>query len=246
VSAGTRPAPVVPAGPVAGPPLRRVPRAVVVILTAAAVLLVATVAVATVLAPHPAVGPGSRVVVVGDSYSSGTVQGGLGGSNWTALLADRRGWALTDTAIPGTGYLRARPYAGSFVAAQLDGALALRPELVVVQGSLNDGDLPPALVGAAAATLYADVHARAPGARLVVIGPAWPGDVPPAGLVAVRDAVGEAARAAGAVWIDPMTEGWFAGRQGAALIGADALHPTDAGHRLMADRTADALTRAGL
>ncbi|WP_018331192.1 SGNH/GDSL hydrolase family protein [Actinomycetospora chiangmaiensis] len=222
------------------------PRAVVVILTAGAVLAVACTLVATAFAPRPAVGPGATVAVIGDSYSAGTALGGLGAANWTARLARDRGWRMHDLAIPGTGYLASRPGAPDYAAAQLDPAVALEPDLVVVQGSLNDGGLPPERVGAAAAELYAAIHVRAPLARLVVIGPAWPGDTPPATTLAVRDAVGEAARAAGAAWIDPMSEQWFADPAARATIGADGLHPTDAGHRLMADRTADALSALGL
>ncbi|MDL5159174.1 SGNH/GDSL hydrolase family protein [Actinomycetospora termitidis] len=227
---------------------RRVPRAVVVILTAGAVLAVATALVASALAPRPAVGPGSVVAVLGDSYSAGTAEGGLGAAGWTARLAHDRGWRLTDTAIPGTGYLRARPDAGTYAAAQLDAALAVAPDLVVVQGSLNDADLPPAQVAAAATALYRTIRDRAPLARLVVVGPAWPDASPSVDVVAVRDALGVAARAAGALWIDPMTDDWFGGPvpDGTVLIGTDRLHPTDAGHRLMADRVADALTHAGL
>ncbi|HEX3545697.1 MAG TPA: SGNH/GDSL hydrolase family protein, partial [Mycobacterium sp.] len=41
---------------------------------------------------------------------------------------------------------------------------------------------------------------------------------------------------AGAVFIDPIAAGWFVGRPG--LIGADGVHPTDAGHALMAEKIA--------
>jgi lysophospholipase L1-like esterase len=247
VTAGTRPVAPVAAGPLPPPAGRlRVPRAVVVILTAGAVLAAAVAVVATAVVARPAVGPGSTVAVIGDSFSAGTLQGGLGATNWTALLGRDRGWRVVDTAVVGTGYLAAVPGTADYAGSQLDAALAPGPDLVVVQGSINDGELPPDRVAAAAAGLYAAIHARAPLARLVVVGPAWPGDTPPASTLAVRDAVGEAARAAGATWIDPMTEQWFGEPSARTLIGADGLHPTDAGHRLMADRTADALAAHGL
>ena len=40
----------------------------------------------------------------------------------------------------------------------------------------------------------------------------------------------------GATWIDPIAERWFVGRPD--LIGADGVHPTDAGHAYMADKIA--------
>ncbi|ETB08755.1 hypothetical protein O980_21950 [Mycobacterium avium subsp. paratuberculosis 08-8281] len=43
-------------------------------------------------------------------------------------------------------------------------------------------------------------------------------------------------RAAGATFIDPIAEHWFVGRPD--LIGADGVHPNDAGHQYMADKIA--------
>mgnify|MGYP002623887115 CR=1 FL=1 len=41
---------------------------------------------------------------------------------------------------------------------------------------------------------------------------------------------------AGATFVDPIAEGWFVGRP--ELIGADGVHPTDAGHQYLADKIA--------
>ena len=38
------------------------------------------------------------------------------------------------------------------------------------------------------------------------------------------------------MFVDPIAEGWFVGRPD--LIGADGIHPTDAGHAYMAARIA--------
>jgi phospholipase/lecithinase/hemolysin len=78
----------------------------------------------------------------------------------------------------------------------------------------------------------------------VVIGPLWSDGDAPAPVLAVRDAVRTAALAAGAQWIDPVADGWF--DRPAGLIGADRVHPTDAGHRLMAERVDAALRTTGL
>jgi lysophospholipase L1-like esterase len=40
----------------------------------------------------------------------------------------------------------------------------------------------------------------------------------------------------GATFVDPIAEHWFVGRPD--LIGADGVHPNDAGHQYMADRIA--------
>ena len=51
-------------------------------------------------------------------------------------------------------------------------------------------------------------------------------------------------RLAGAAFVDPIAERWFVGQPG--LIGADGVHPTDAGHEYMADKIAPAHQRAEL
>jgi len=45
----------------------------------------------------------------------------------------------------------------------------------------------------------------------------------------------------GAAFVDPIAEGWFVGRPD--LIGADGVHPTDAGHLYMAERIAPQIYR---
>jgi lysophospholipase L1-like esterase len=83
----------------------------------------------------------------------------------------------------------------------------------------------------------------APGARLLVIGPPWPTADVPESVLRIRDILGAAARTAGATFVDPLAEGWFVGQP--ELIGADGVHPTDAGHAYMADKIAP-LIRAQL
>ena len=43
-------------------------------------------------------------------------------------------------------------------------------------------------------------------------------------------------RAAGATFVDPIADRWFVGRPD--LIGADGVHPNDAGHAYIADKIA--------
>jgi len=76
----------------------------------------------------------------------------------------------------------------------------------------------------------------APSARFLVIGPPWPTDNPPADVLALRDSLRNQAVAVGAVFIDPLVEGWFVGRPD--LIGSDGVHPNDAGHAYLAAKIA--------
>ena len=227
---------------------RRLRRTVAGLLGVVAVVALAAGALTLLSGRGTGTGPGASVAVIGDSYSTGTVLGGLGPANWTARLGVDRDWRITDTAVGGTGYVASHGGTGAFEAAQLDRAVTAgpdgtAPDVVVVQGSINDGLTDPGRVRAAAAALYAAIHERAPAARLVVVGPPWPDGTPTREILALRDAVHGAATAAGAVWIDPIAEHWFADP---ALIGADGVHPTDSGHALIAARVGQDLRCDGV
>ena len=73
-------------------------------------------------------------------------------------------------------------------------------------------------------------------ARLLVVGPPWPTADVPASMLQVRDVLSTAARAAGAVFVDPISERWFVDRPD--LIGPDGVHPNDAGHEYLAGKIA--------
>jgi lysophospholipase L1-like esterase len=115
--------------------------------------------------------------------------------------------------------------------------------LVVFFGSRNDQGVDPVSLWTMANTNFDLARRTAPGARLLVIGPPWPTADVPASVLQIRDILGAAARTAGATFVDPLAEGWFVGRP--ELIGADGVHPTDAGHAYMADKIAP-LIRAQL
>ena len=109
-------------------------------------------------------GQGERVLVIGDSWSVGLGQDDLG-----------RSWAAE---LPGEVHVRG--FSGSGFSAAASGcgrvsfhdraptALGVRPELVVVEGGLNDFDQPGAAIERGFRALMADLA----GLRVVVIGPA--------------------------------------------------------------------------
>jgi hypothetical protein len=184
--------------------------------------------------------PLSRVAVIGDSYTTGSDQGGRGPNAWTVrswqTLA-RQGFQIApDVAAEGGAGYGVRGNHGS-VFRDLTPAV-VRPDdaLVLFFGSRNDKGVDPGLLAGAAFDCFLFARAVAPSARLLVIGPPWPtADVPP-DVLQVRDVLYGQARAIGATWIDPIAERWFVGRPD--LIGADGVHPTDAGHAYMADKIA--------
>jgi lysophospholipase L1-like esterase len=178
------------------------------------------------------------VVVIGDSYTGGSDQGGYGNARWTAVAASTLDAAdlpvlLTVNAVGGTGYVAhaggTKPFPDRVAAAVTKDA-----RIVVVFGSRNDGP-DAAAVGPAAREVYADIKRLAPQAKLLVIGPPLV-DADSAALIGdLRDTLKQATAAAGGTFVDPVAEGWFTGRD-AGLIGSDKIHPVDAGHKYMAGK----------
>jgi lysophospholipase L1-like esterase len=180
-----------------------------------------------------------RVAFLGDSYSAGT--GADPGQGYVDLVLADRGWSADRVfAQGGTGYTnlgqiseRETRYLG-----RVPDVVASAPDVVVVQGSTNDADA--ADTEKAAAAVYQQLRAGLPTAAIVAVGPtATPAD---ATTTAVRDAVASAARANGVFFADAWD--WL-DVDDPSLWADDGVHPSGAGHRVLADRVSDALDSSG-
>jgi lysophospholipase L1-like esterase len=182
----------------------------------------------------------NQIAVIGDSYTTGGEEGGLGSKGWTArawqLLA-REGVpvAANVAAEGGAGYGTRGDHGSVFEDLTAD---AVKPADVVVVyfGSRNDQGVDPAQLSILAWGTFQLARRSAPSARFLVIGPPWPTANPPDNVLRIRDALKYQAGVAGATFIDPIAAGWFVGRPD--LIGKDGVHPTDAGHAYMAEKIA--------
>lgn len=189
----------------------------------------------TYLGPAPA----NPVAVIGDSYTSGTPKGGRGDKGWPAIAEARLDAEGINTTIDvgaegGSGYVARGQYGLTF-ADQVPKVVEPNDKLVVILGSSNDSrDVPPEQLQAAVQSTLADIKTTATQAKLLVVGPFYTRPNPPPALLAVRDIVKAQADAVGATFIDPLAEGWVAERP--ELISDDGAHPTDEGHRYLADK----------
>ncbi|WP_099250883.1 GDSL lipase [Mycobacterium sp. shizuoka-1] len=182
----------------------------------------------------------SRIAVIGDSYTTGTDEGGQGPQSWTSrawlLLANQGAKVDADVAAEGGAGYGIRGNRGNLFEDLTVRAVNRDDVLVVFFGSRNDQPVDmqkyPVLVG----ETFQIARRVAPKAKFLVIGPPWPTADPPPAVLALRDGLRAQARAVGAVFIDPLAEGWFVGHP--ELIGADGVHPTDAGHAYMAEKIA--------
>jgi lysophospholipase L1-like esterase len=185
----------------------------------------------------------NRVAVVGDSYTTGTDEGGLGPKSWTALAwhtLTQRGVRIgADVSAEGRAGYGVPGDHGSIFEDLTGRAVKAEDALVVFFGSRNDqGFHPedPQLLAGKVRDTFDLARLVAPSARLLVIGPPWPTADVPESILQIRDVLNAAARAAGAAFVDPIGDRWFVDRPD--LIGPDGVHPNDAGHQYLADKIA--------
>lgn len=182
----------------------------------------------------------NHVAVVGDSYTTGTDEGGLGSRSWTAhawqILAARGQRVAANVAAEGRAGYGAPGDHGSIFEDLTARAVQSDDVLVVFFGSRNDQGLDLGLLAQKARNTFDLARLLAPSARFLVIGPPWPTADVPLNVSQIRDVLGTVAGTVGATFVDPIAEHWFVGRPD--LIGPDGVHPNDAGHQYMADRIA--------
>ncbi|ALE07617.1 hypothetical protein AL755_06485 [Arthrobacter sp. ERGS1:01] len=174
-------------------------------------------------APH-------KVVVIGDSLSTGF--GTTAQDAWPNLIntdpvdIDDQ-LQLFNASTNGSGYVSIGTGNSTF-GSQVKDAVTSDTQLVLFFGSENDMGQAPAAIGAAASAAFAEAKAKSPQAVMLVVGPPSYTDQPESDRLAVRDEVQDAAVAVGAMFVDPIAQGWIMGHVD-DLIGPDGDHPSVAG-----------------
>lgn len=180
----------------------------------------------------------TRVAIIGDSYTGGSGEGGRGSASWPYIAARElhtRGIDIDAevSAHGGSGYVT-RGTDGTVFADAISDTIRADDEVVVIFGGLNDAANPPNVEADAVRSTLTAARDRAPGASLIVVGPAWPDAQPIPQILAIRDVLAREAASTGARFVDPIAERWFMDQP--QLIGDDRVHPTDDGHVYMAQR----------
>lgn len=175
-----------------------------------------------------------KVVVVGDSFSTG--MGSSVADAWPSLidaapLNPEDNFDVVNVSQNGSGYVTVGDNNSTFVS-QVKGAVTPDTQLVAFFGSENDMGNSKAAIGAAAEAAFDAVKAKSPHAVVLAVGPPSYTTSPKAARLAVRDALKQAASRAGALFVDPIAQGWFIG-QAAELVGPDGDHPSAAGQRYL-------------
>lgn len=168
-------------------------------------------------------GPGTRVAVLGDSYTSGY---GLTDpqQGYAYVLSRALGWRAEVDGFPGSGFTTDARCSGERYPQRVD-RIPTDAALVLVQGGLNDVDGAARVAGAAGALLD-QIHTRVPAAEVVVIGPPLVPNRPGGILRPMAADLARTAAAHDATYVDPM--GWTLPYLG------DGVHLTPGGHRQFA------------
>ncbi|SEI17493.1 MULTISPECIES: GDSL-type esterase/lipase family protein [unclassified Leifsonia] len=168
-----------------------------------------------------------NAVAIGDSIAFG--KGVTPAQAWPSLVAAAHGWRLTDLAVSGSGFVKAG-WNGTTYRQQVDAALRLHPQVILLAATRNDRDEDPAAVTADADTMLRELREKFRGATIVGITGIWGSDHPPATMSRVDEIVGDAVRDVDGTWLDigfPLV-----GHP--ELVQADGIHPNAAGQRVVA------------
>ena len=198
---------------------------------------------AQVIVPGPLVLPEDpRVLVFGDSWTYGSAATPVT-DGYAYVLADLIGGETIVDGVRGSGYLKPGIDGPDFGTRIADLDASLDPDLVIVQGSINDraqgeDGYREAVTAAwdALSSLYAE-------ATIVVLGPA-PHELPvESGTARIDRDLAALAEARSWWYISPVQEEWITEQNYLDVIDVDPgnRHPSTAGHRYLAERVAAAL-----
>jgi lysophospholipase L1-like esterase len=183
-----------------------------------------------------------RVLIFGDSWTYGSAAA-LPTLGYAYVVGQRLGWQTTVDGVRGSGYLKPGLDGGAYGEriAALDPALD--PDLIIIEGSINDRRLPAEGYRDAVTAAWDALAALYPSASVVVLGPA-PQVLPVEEATARIDADLSALAAARGWWyISPIADEWITPENYAGVIDTaiGRYHPSTAGHAYLASRLAEAL-----
>ncbi|HLT67676.1 MAG TPA: SGNH/GDSL hydrolase family protein [Microbacterium sp.] len=188
--------------------------------------------------PTPTPEPAPAMLVFGDSWTHGLAATDAAHA-YPHLTGEILGWDVTALGENGSGYLHPGELGGFYGTrvAELDPKLS--PDVIVVQGSINDRGEPVSALPRAARAVWNVFERTYPDANLVVLGPA-PNTLPlDESIAKIDDVLADAAASEGIDYISPIAEGWFSDDNIEAYIDAGAAyHPSNAGHAYLAERLA--------
>jgi hypothetical protein len=194
-------------------------------------LLLGQFAIAWALAatPDTAPRPPLSVAVVGDHNTAGMQNGVV----WPTIMAQRTGWAVSNFALPNTGFAAYGMGQQTF-ANLIDRAEAAHPQVILLADGTADAsvfNLEAIKIGA----MDAINKITRTGAQAAVVGPIWYESPAPDPLRRVNAVIGAVAKDAGVLYLDALDPPLLT----RDLMYPDLSGPTDQGQSVIADKIAD-------
>lgn len=169
------------------------------------------------------------VTFIGDSWTFG--EGATALRGYAVLTAEQLGWQYQTLGVGGSGYTLGL----STFDQRVDHAVATDPDVIVVEGSLNERTTAAATLAAAADATLAHLRADAdPKTRILVLGATYSPGTPNATIDSINAVIHQAADRSGLEFVDPAAENWIDASD--ASLWHDPDHPNDVGHQVVADR----------
>lgn len=191
-----------------------------------------------------------RVLVFGDSWTWGAAAD-VPTDGYAYLIGRDLGWKTTVDGVRGSGYLKQ-----GFIEPGVNGGTfgeriahldpGLDPDLVIIEGSINDRREPAAGYRGAVVKAWDALAKLYPRAAFVVMGPA-PQILPVEATTARIDRdLSSLAAARGWWYVSPIEEHWITRQNWPWVIDAAANnHPSTRGHAYLAERLTEALQTMG-
>lgn len=168
---------------------------------------------------------------LGDSYTSGS--GASPQQGYAPITSVKMCWSYAGFGQGGTGYTNPgqSEQNESIYQDRVHAVAAVKPDIVIVQGTSSDTD--PTATFEGAATTFARLTEELPGTTVVVVGPASPPSKDASEVATISDAIRKAADQAGFAFLDPAGDNWIP--TSAAFFISDGIHPNDEGYALYSD-----------
>jgi lysophospholipase L1-like esterase len=177
------------------------------------------------------------VSFIGDSWTDGA--GATDKVGYAYLTGRQLGWTHRVLGVGGSGYVRGGAGNVPFDERILP-AVSDNPDVVVIQGSINERRTPlPELAAAVEDTLTRLIRAAGPDTAVVVLGASHVPGVPVAVVDEINDVVRAEAARQGLPFVDVAAEVWSDPAD--PSIWSDPYHVNDAGARQIAERLAPVL-----
>jgi lysophospholipase L1-like esterase len=176
----------------------------------------------------------AKVAFLGDSFVAGY---GGGGGSYVDQVGSILDATITADGVVGSGlvnYGDGLPYGPRLAA-----LLYSNPDVLVIQGSVNDLKTSSEAVANAATTLVDNAKLHRPKVSIALVGPIYLTSETLPALLEQRDALEAVAADEKITYIDPA--GWITDATAPTLIGPDHIHPTAAGYSVIATEMAKQL-----